>query len=176
MHYHGPVYVTFFPVGTLRNYVKSFFLLAIQYTKTLVLGRLNSQKQSCDDSRVILQSSQDFFVTVQGLLELLWTVESEGKLQSCLKLRNFHNPFNKDKPVGLYSLWSKRRYVLKFALVVELAELNFTYNTVSKQLKLGLGFMKFLKSYENMYSRLKFYLKSQGLLTDFKGLLGQFSL
>ena len=37
----------------------------------------------------------------QGLLKLLWTVYSEGKLQSCLKLRNFQNPFNKDKSVGL---------------------------------------------------------------------------
>ena len=38
---------------------------------------------------------------IQGLLKLLWTVYSEGKLQSCLKLRNFQNPFNKDKSVGL---------------------------------------------------------------------------
>ena len=39
----------------------------------------------------------------QGLLESLWTVYSEGKSQSCLKLRNFQNPFsfNKDKSVGL---------------------------------------------------------------------------
>ena len=37
----------------------------------------------------------------QGLLELLWTVYSEGKLQSCLKLRNFQNPFDTDKSVGL---------------------------------------------------------------------------
>ena len=37
----------------------------------------------------------------QGLLKLLWTVYSEGKLQSCLKSRNFQNPFNKDKSVGL---------------------------------------------------------------------------
>ena len=28
-------------------------------------------------------------------------VYSEGKLQSCLKVRNFQNPFNKDKSVGL---------------------------------------------------------------------------
>ena len=34
---------------------------------------------------------------IQGLLKLLWTVYSKGKLQSCLKLRNFQNPFNKDK-------------------------------------------------------------------------------
>ena len=38
---------------------------------------------------------------MQGLLELLWTVYSQGKLQSCLTLRNFQNPFNKDKSVGL---------------------------------------------------------------------------
>ena len=37
----------------------------------------------------------------QGLLKLLWTVYSEGKLQSCLKLRNFQNPFSKDRSVGL---------------------------------------------------------------------------
>ena len=37
----------------------------------------------------------------QGLLELLWTVYSEGRLQSFLRLRNFQNPFNKDKSVGL---------------------------------------------------------------------------
>ena len=39
----------------------------------------------------------------QWLLKLLWTVYSEGKLQSCLKLRNFQNPFNKDKSVKLLS-------------------------------------------------------------------------
>jgi len=39
---------------------------------------------------------------LQGLLKLLWTVYSEGKLQSCLKLRNFQDPFNKDKPVKTY--------------------------------------------------------------------------
>ena len=39
-------------------------------------------------------------MNIQGLLKLLWTVYSEGKLQSCLKLRN-QNPFNKDKSVGL---------------------------------------------------------------------------
>ena len=37
----------------------------------------------------------------QGLLDLLWTVYSEGRLQSCLKLRNFQTPFNNDKSVGL---------------------------------------------------------------------------
>ena len=31
--------------------------------------------------------------TGQGLLELLWTVYSEGKLQSCLKSRKSQNPF-----------------------------------------------------------------------------------
>ena len=34
------------------------------------------------------------FIT-QGLLKLLWTVYSQGKLQFCLKLRIFQNPFNK---------------------------------------------------------------------------------
>ena len=36
----------------------------------------------------------------QGLLKLLWTAYSEEKLQSCLKLRNFQTPFNKDMSVG----------------------------------------------------------------------------
>ena len=31
---------------------------------------------------------------VPGLLKLLWMVYSEGKLKSCLKLRNFQTPFN----------------------------------------------------------------------------------
>ncbi len=38
----------------------------------------------------------------------------------------------------------------KFAFVVELAKLNFTYITVLKLPKLGLGLMKFLKIYENL--------------------------
>ena len=37
----------------------------------------------------------------QGLLKLHWTVYSEEKLQSCVELRKFQNPFNKDKSVGL---------------------------------------------------------------------------
>ena len=40
-------------------------------------------------------------VVSQGLLELLWTVNSEEELQLCLKLRNFETRFNKDKSVGL---------------------------------------------------------------------------
>ena len=39
---------------------------------------------------------------------------------------------------------------LKFAPLVELAKLHFTYVTVLKWPKLGLGLMKFLKSYENI--------------------------
>ena len=39
-------------------------------------------------------------IQAQGLLELLWTVYSEEKL--CLKLRNFQNPFDKHKSVGLH--------------------------------------------------------------------------
>ena len=38
---------------------------------------------------------------LQGLLKLLWMVYSAGKLQSCLKLRNFENPYNEDISVGL---------------------------------------------------------------------------
>jgi hypothetical protein len=37
---------------------------------------------------------------------------------------------------------------LKFALVVELAKLNFVYITVLKQPKVGLGLMKFHKIME----------------------------
>ena len=37
----------------------------------------------------------------QGLLKLLWTVHSEGKLQSCLESRNLQNDFNKEGSVGL---------------------------------------------------------------------------
>ena len=44
------------------------------------------------------------YMAAQGLLKWLWTVYSEGKLQSCLKLRNFQNPFNMDKSVGLYDI------------------------------------------------------------------------
>jgi hypothetical protein len=55
----------------------------------------------------------------------------EGKLQSCLKLRNVQNPLNKDKSVDL-----------KFELVVELAKLNFTYKHSTKIAKAGPGFDK----------------------------------
>ena len=41
------------------------------------------------------------FHETQGLLELLWTVYSEEKLQSYLKLRIFQSPFNKDNSVCL---------------------------------------------------------------------------
>ena len=37
------------------------------------------------------------YVAIQGQLKLLWTVYSEEKLQSCLKLRNFHNHSNMNK-------------------------------------------------------------------------------
>ena len=56
----------------------------------------------------------------QGLLKLLWRVYSEGKLKSCLKLRNFQNPFNKDNSVGLEDIPCTIKGP-KFALVAELA-------------------------------------------------------
>ena len=37
----------------------------------------------------------------QGLLKLLWTVYSYGKLQSCLQIRNLQNPFSKNKSVDI---------------------------------------------------------------------------
>ena len=73
----------------------------------------------------------------QGLLELLWMVYSEGKLQPCLKLRNFQNPINKDSfPCIRHTMHKKG---LTLALVVELAKLNFDYITILKQHKFGLG-------------------------------------
>ena len=39
-----------------------------------------------------------FCILIQGVLKLVY---SEGKLQSCLKLRNFQNLLDKDKSVGL---------------------------------------------------------------------------
>ena len=56
---------------------------------------------------------------VQGLLKLLWTVYSEGKLQSCLKLRNFQNTFNKDKSVGLSYHAQKRPKIYNCCRVSE---------------------------------------------------------
>ena len=46
-------------------------------------------------------------------------------------MKFFENPFNKHKSVGVYEIsWTKKD--LKFALVVELAQLKFTYITVLK--------------------------------------------
>ena len=45
----------------------------------------------------------------QGLLELFWSVYSEGKLpSSCSKLRKFQNPLKKDKSVGLWDIPYKK--------------------------------------------------------------------
>ena len=65
----------------------------------------------------------------QGQLVLFWTVYSEEKLQSCLKLRNFQNPFDKVKTVGPLEIPCTKKD-LKFAPIVELANLKFTYITV----------------------------------------------
>ena len=63
---------------------------------------------------------------VQGLLELLWTVYSEEKLQPCLKLRNFENPFSKNKSVGLKNTMPQKG--LKFAPVhKEMRSINFPF-------------------------------------------------
>ena len=51
------------------------------------------------------------------------------KLQSCLELRNFQTPFNKEKSVGLKDIPCSKKG-LNFALVVDLAKLIFTYFTV----------------------------------------------
>ena len=61
----------------------------------------NTEEGGGGRSSPLIQPSYDTPDLVQALLELLWMVYSEGKLQSCLKLRNFQNPFNKDKSVGL---------------------------------------------------------------------------
>ena len=47
------------------------------------------------------------YILGQGLLKLLWTVYLEGKLQTCLKLRNFQNQFDKNKSVG-HTMHKKR--------------------------------------------------------------------
>ena len=70
---------------------------------------------------------------LQEILEILWTVYLEEKLQSCLK-------------------------GLRFAPVVGLAKLKFTY-TVVKKPKLGLGMMKSLKYHEKS-SNPKFFENS----------------
>ena len=76
------------------------------------------------------QSITRLFGYTQGPLKLIWTADSEGKLQSCLALRNFQTPFNKDKSEGLKEIPCKKG--LKLAPVVELAKLYFTYITVLK--------------------------------------------
>ena len=48
---------------------------------------------------------------MQGLLELLWTVYSEEKLQPCLKLRNFENPFSKNKSVSLENTMPQKGFI-----------------------------------------------------------------
>ena len=68
-----------------------------------------------------------FWMLVQKLLKLLWTVYSEETLQSCLKLGNFQNPFNKDKTVGLKAIpCTKSLKGLKFAPIVELVNSNIS--------------------------------------------------
>ena len=68
-------------------------------------------------------------VAAQGLLKLPWTVCLEEKLQ----YKKYH---------------AKKRP--KIGTCVELKKLKFTYITVLKKPKLGLGLMKFLKNYENL--------------------------
>ena len=53
---------------------------------------------------LFLESGPRFWMLVQGLLKLIWMVYSEVKSQSCLKLGNFQNPFNKEKTVGLKAI------------------------------------------------------------------------
>ena len=75
---------------------------------------------------------------MQGLLKLLWTVYSEGKLQSCLNLRNFqnlrisqvsirHTMHKKTPKICICCKVSKAKYYLhkkglKLAPVLELAK------------------------------------------------------
>ena len=81
-------------------------------------------------------------------------VYSQGKLQSYLKLRNFQNPFNKDKSVDLYKTYHAQKRP-KICTCCRETEANFTYIqpsyiTVLKQPKHGLGLMKLLKNYEHI--------------------------
>ena len=79
---------------------------------------------------------------VQKLLKLLWTVYSEETLQSCLKLRNFQNPFNKTKTVGLKAIpCTKSLKGLKFAPIIDLSsEFKIYLYHSSKIAKAGSGF------------------------------------
>ena len=53
----------------------------------------NESNLTFSNSNMVHAESRTTRITLDGLLR--------GKLQSCLKLRNFQNPFNKDKSVGL---------------------------------------------------------------------------
>ena len=58
---------------------------------------------------------------MQGLLELLWTVYSERKLQSCLKLRNFQNPLKDDSDYLAFkeTTWLYSKFVYRSAFLFE---------------------------------------------------------
>ena len=61
---------------------------------------------------------------------------TQEKLWKSSKLKLFENPFNKDKSVGVKEIPCTKKD-LKFALIMELAQLKFTYITVVKILALG---------------------------------------
>jgi hypothetical protein len=60
--------------------------------------------ENCDEKHATFNTLKirvQYHAFGQGLLESLWTVYSKGKLQSCLKFRNFQNPCNKNESKGL---------------------------------------------------------------------------
>ena len=62
----------------------------------------------------MIKFHNSFSTTYHDSKEVLWTVYSERKLHSCLTLKFFQNPFNKDKSVGLYKI-PRTKKDLKFA-------------------------------------------------------------
>ena len=75
----------------------------------------------------------------QELLKLLWTVRSEGKLQSCLELRNFQNPFTKDNSVGLPKTYHAQKRP-KICTCCRVSKAKFYLYHSTKIAKAGPGF------------------------------------
>ena len=65
-------------------------LLFCRQWKLICHSSLPYQKRFVFQAPVLVPSIADF---TQGLLELLWTVYSEGKLQSCIKFKKNQNSF-----------------------------------------------------------------------------------
>ena len=97
---------------------------------------MNISKKSCKDTTILTM----LIIILQGLLELLWTVYSEGKLQSCWKLRDFQNPLNKDKSVQEVYKNTMHKKRLKICTCCRVTEAKFYLCHSSKMAKAGPGF------------------------------------